>query len=233
VTNGSIRANGNTDAIFFIAKHLGSNKPLAPEGIKMATDIEAVERNLRSFYDFQDKVVVHVGAGGGQLIGYSEITRSVLAIDIDEKAASRLDESVREKGLSSKFEIKVADILSISTKADVVFFEFCLHEMSDPAKALRHAQTIAPNILVIDHHPDSRWAWYVLESEKAGRSWDAAREFNVIQEKSFDAEQYFPNYSDLLTKVGVMGDLAVSRISEFIDRSDITIKMKYAMALLK
>jgi hypothetical protein len=199
----------------------------------MATDIEAVERNLRSLYDFQDKAVVHVGAGGGQLIGYSEITRSVLAVDIDEEATSRLDTSVREKGLSHKFKIMVADILSISTEADVVFFEFCLHEMSDPGKALSHARSLAPDILVIDHHPDSQWAWYVLESEKAGRSWDEARKLNVTQEKSFDAEQYFSNYSDLSAKVGVMGDLAIARISDFVGKSNITIQMKYTIALLQ
>jgi SAM-dependent methyltransferase len=198
----------------------------------MGTDIGAVERNLKSFYDFQDKVVVHVGAGGGQLIGYSENARSVLAVDIDVEATSRLDESVRAKGLSSKFKIKVADILSISDEADVVFFELCLHEMPDPEEALKHAQSLATDILVIDHHPDSQWAWYVLESEKAGRSWDAVRKFNVIKEKSYDAEQYFSDYSDLLAKVEVMGDLAIARISEFVSKNSITIKMKYTIALL-
>lgn len=198
----------------------------------MATDIEAVENNLGSFYDFQDKVVVHVGAGGGQLIGYSELARSVLAVDIDKDAASRLYASVREKGLSHKFEIKVADILSISAEADVVFFEFCLHEMSDPGKALKHARSLAPEILVIDHHPDSQWAWYILESEKASRSCDAIRRFNVMREKSYNADQYFSNYSDLLEKVEVMGDLAIARISDFVGKSDITIKMKYTIALL-
>jgi 2-polyprenyl-3-methyl-5-hydroxy-6-metoxy-1,4-benzoquinol methylase len=54
----------------------------------MATDIGAIERNLQSFYDFQDKSVIHVGAGGGQLIGYAAITRSVLAIDIARKVSS-------------------------------------------------------------------------------------------------------------------------------------------------
>lgn len=198
----------------------------------MATDIDAVERNIRSFYDFKDKVVLHVGAGGGQLIRYSDITRSVLAIDIDENAVSRLDTAIREKGLSSKFKIKVADIISISTEADVVFFEFCLHEMSDPRKALQHAASIAPNILVIDHHPDSRWAWYVLESEKASRSWSAARNYTVLKEESYNAEQYFSNYSDLLKKVEVMGELAVDRIAAFFGKSNITIEMKYTMALL-
>ena len=37
----------------------------------MATDITQVSANLLSFYDFRDKVVVSVGAGGGQLIEYA------------------------------------------------------------------------------------------------------------------------------------------------------------------
>lgn len=197
----------------------------------MATDISIVEKNLRSFFDFHDKVVVHVGAGGGQLVGYSSITRSVLAVDIDKEAALHLDNSVREKGLSDKFKIEVADILSISAEADVVFFEFCLHEMPDPDRALKHARSLAPTILVIDHHPDSPWAWYVLESEKAARSWDAIRKFNIIQETSFHAEQYFTNYSELLTKVEVMGELAIERISDYFGKSNILIKMKYTIAL--
>lgn len=199
----------------------------------MATDIKAVEKNLRTFYDFEDKAVVHVGAGGGQLIGYSDITRSVLAIDIDEEAASQLETVVREKGLSSKFEIKVADVVSIFAKADVVFFELCLHEMPDPGKALEHARGLAPDILVIDHHPDSRWAWYILESEKAARSWGATRELHVIKEKTYDAEQYFSDYSELKAKVEVMGDLAVDRVADFIGKRDIIIDMKYTIALLK
>jgi len=198
----------------------------------MATDIEAVERNLRSFYDFHDKSVVHVGAGGGQLIGYSELARSVLAVDIDKDAASRLEAAIRERGLSQKFNIEVADILSISAEADVVFFELCLHEMSDPGKALKHARSLAPEILVIDHHPDSPWAWYVSESEKASRSWNAIRKLNIIQENSFNADQYFLNYSDLFKKVEVMGEIAIERISDFVGKSNITIKMKYTIALL-
>ncbi len=199
----------------------------------MATDIAAIENNITAFYDFRDKSVVHVGAGGGQLIGYSGITRSVLAIDIDKKAVSQLEAAVRKKGLSKKFRIEVADILSVTAEAEVVFFELCLHEMLDPLKALNHALTLAPEVLVIDHHPDSRWAWYILENEKARRSWDAIESLNVTMKRSYDAEQHFSDYTELLRKVEVMGDLAVKRISGFRGRSDITIDMKYAMALLK
>lgn len=205
---------------------------LSPGEEYMAADIDAIERNLRSFYDFQDKAVVHIGAGGGQLIGYADIARSVLAVDIDGETASRLQSIVLERGLSNKFNIEVADMLSISAEADVVFFELCLHEMLDPGKALAHACSFAPEIVVIDHHPDSRWAWYILESEKAERSWDAARKMKVIREKSYDAEQCFSNYSELLAKVEVMGEEAIARISEFIDKCDITVEMKYTLAIV-
>jgi SAM-dependent methyltransferase len=199
----------------------------------MATDIGAIERNLQSFYDFQDKSVIHVGAGGGQLIGYAAITRSVLAIDIDSAAISRLEESVREKGLEHRFKIEVADILLISAEADVVFFELCLHEMPDPGRALKHAYSLAPNILVIDHHPDSPWAWYVCEDKKAGRSWDEVRKFNIVREASFTATQHFDTYSALLAKVEVMGETAIERIADFVDTRNISIKMQYSIALIE
>jgi SAM-dependent methyltransferase len=199
----------------------------------MVTDIGAIERNLQSFYDFQDKSVVHVGAGGGQLIGYSAITRSVLAIDIDSAATSRLKEAVCEKGLEHRFKIEVADILSISSEADVVLFEFCLHEMPDPGRALKHAQRLAPKIFVIDHHPDSPWAWYVCEDEKAGRSWNEVRRFNIVREASFTADQHFDTYSDLFFKVKVMGETAIERIADFVGMNNISIKMQYTIALLE
>jgi hypothetical protein len=97
----------------------------------------------------------------------------------------------------------VADILSISQDADVVFFEFCLHEMSDPAKALKHAKGLAPNILLIDHHPDSPWGWCICEDTKVSWSWEEARRLNVIREVSYKVNQEFDSYSELLSKVEV------------------------------
>lgn len=199
----------------------------------MATDIADIERNLQSFFNFKDKSVVHVGAGGGQLIGYSSVTRSVLAVDIDADAASRLEKSVCEKGLSHLFKIEVADILSISQEADVVFLEFCLHEMSDPAKALKHAKSLAPNILLIDHHPDSPWGWYICEDRKASWSWEEARRLNVIREVSYKVNQEFDSYSELLSKVEIMGESAIDRISKFGNKNNIQIEMMYTIALLE
>ena len=55
----------------------------------MATDIAAILRDLESCYDFTRKSVIHVGAGGGQLIGYAGRTRNVLGVDPDTAAAER------------------------------------------------------------------------------------------------------------------------------------------------
>ena len=46
----------------------------------------------------------------------------------------------------------------------------------DPEAALRHARALAPETLVIDHAPESHWAWHTAETEKAamaGSSWAA------------------------------------------------------------
>ena len=52
----------------------------------MATDIAKVIANLASFYDFSNKSVVPVGAGGGQFIGYASDARHVVAVDPDTAA---------------------------------------------------------------------------------------------------------------------------------------------------
>jgi len=48
--------------------------------------------------------------------------------------------------VGSKFE-------DVAGSFDVVYFEFCLHEMHDPEKALIHAKKLAPDIVVFDHSP--------------------------------------------------------------------------------
>lgn len=199
----------------------------------MATDIEQIARNLETFYDFEGKSVIHVGAGGGHLIGYAARARSVLGVDSDEAAVAHLRTAIREKDLEDRFEVLVADFESVTTKADVVFFEFCLHEIIDPALALAHAMSLAPEILVLDHRPDSSWAWYTCETEKARRSWGAARELAVVREASYAAVQIFRDHAELSSKIQVLGEPAVSRIAEFAGQDDITIDMGYAAALLR
>ena len=105
----------------------------------MATDIGAILDNLTSFYDFSNKEVVHVGAGGGQLIGYAGNCRSVLGVDPDPDAVARLETALHEMGLEERFSVVQCEFATVSAEADVVFFEFCLREMEDPEAALDHA----------------------------------------------------------------------------------------------
>ena len=199
----------------------------------MATDIDAIVNNLSSFFDMKGKSVIHVGAGGGQFINYAFNVRRVVAVDPDPTAILLLKDAIQRSGLEDRFKVVQGEFSSLSTRADVVLFEFCLHEMDNPAEALRHAQSLAPEILILDHIPESPWAWYACDEKKAARSWAAVRELCVVREASFKATQYFPTYQQLLLKIGVLGEEAIARIQEFSEQEDIRIRMEYAMALLR
>ena len=198
----------------------------------MAADIAAIIRSIESCYDFTGKSVIHVGAGGGQFIGYAGKTRKVLGVDPDPAAVERLKQAVREKGLEDRFSALQGDILTLTARADVVFFEFCLHEIVDPRAALRHVRTLAPETLIVDPAPGSTWAWYLCEAEKAQRGWSAAEESRLALDKRFEGVQRFHDHAELLAKVQVLGECVIRRIEEFRDRRDFTIDMPYRVALL-
>jgi hypothetical protein len=199
----------------------------------MATDIDAIVRNLCSFYDMKERSVIHVGAGGGQLIGYALDTRSVLAVDPDPAAISSLEAAIKNYGLEDRFSVVHGEFSSVRAKADVIFFEFCLHEIDHPAGALSHALSLAPEILVLDQRPHSGWAWYTCEEKKTARSWAAVRQLSVVREVSFKATQYFDTYQQLRSKIQVLGDQAVGRIQEFAGLENIRIEMEYGIAQIR
>jgi SAM-dependent methyltransferase len=199
----------------------------------MATDIAKVLANLTSFYDFRNKSVVHVGAGGGQFIGYASDARHVLAVDPDANALEPLRAAIEKLGLGDRFTIRQARFESLSDPADVVFFEFCLHEMDDPEAALRHARTLAPETLVIDHAPESRWAWHTAETEKAARSWAAVERAGVSADQVFVGRQVFADVDALVTRVASLGEPAMSRARALGRATGIDIEMIYRVALLR
>jgi hypothetical protein len=198
----------------------------------VAIDIEAIIRNIESCFDFTEKSVIHVGAGGGQFVGYASRARKVLGVDPDSGAVERLKNVVHEKGLEGRFSVLQGDILSVVARADVVFFEFCLHEIEDPRSALRHARTLAPETLVIDPAPGSSWAWYLCEAEKVRRGWAAAEELPLALDRRFEGTQYFHDHAELLAKVQVLGEAVIRRVQEFAGRTNFTIDMPYRVALL-
>jgi ubiquinone/menaquinone biosynthesis C-methylase UbiE len=198
----------------------------------MAADIGAILRNIESCYDFTGRSVIHVGAGGGQFVGYAGRARKVLGVDSEAEAVERLKAAIREKGLEGRFAAVHGDFLSVTTRADVVFFEFCLHEIVDPRAALRHARTLAPEILIADHAPGSAWSWYLCEAEKVQRGWTAVEESPLALDRRFEAVQRFHDHAELLAKVRVLGECVIRRNEEFRERRDFTIDMPYRVALL-
>jgi hypothetical protein len=199
----------------------------------MATDIAKVIANLTSFYDFRNKSVVHVGAGGGQFVGYASDARHVVAVDPDAAALEPLRAAIDRLGLGNRFTVRQARFESLSDQADVVLFEFCLHEMDDPDAVLRHARTLAPETLVIDHAPESQWAWHTAETEKAARSWAAVERAGVSADRAFVGRQLFPDVDALVARLASLGEPAVSRARALGNATGIDIEMIYRVALLR
>lgn len=127
----------------------------------MATDNKRIVKNLSEFYDFNNQTIIIVGAGGGQFIAYGYMSKKVYAIDNNEPSLYKLKNKLLQTKISDKFTLIYSDFCHTNLIGEVVFFEFCLHEMKDPVTALKHAQTMAPNILIADHWPGSEWAYMV------------------------------------------------------------------------
>jgi tRNA G37 N-methylase Trm5 len=199
----------------------------------MAADLVEILENLNSFHSVAGQTVVHVGAGGGQFIDYSAVATSVVAIDSDAAAVAALTEAVQTKGLVDRVRVVHVEFESFVGNADIFVFEFCLHEMADPAAALLHARACARQTLIMDHSPESAWAWYLDETEKATRSWRAVEELGVERQADFDAVQRFADYAELVDKVRILGEPALTRIREFEGRRDIEIPMAYRAALVE
>lgn len=197
----------------------------------MATDYGLLTENLRRFYDFTDKVVLYVGAGGRQLLDPSFKTRKLIAIDQNAESLQELEANVAAKSmlnvdvLASRFE-------DITVRGDVVYFEFCLHEMANPEKALRQARTLAPDAVVFDHLPDSEWVFYGAEEDNVRLSAAAMERFGIRRREEFSTEQRFQDHADLLAKVSVQGPVAIERAQRFADATNIVIPMRYGLALL-
>lgn len=198
----------------------------------MAVDIARIVADLLEFYDFSDRLVLSVGAGGGQLAEYGRRARRVLAVDRDARALGVLASRVRELGLHHRFILRHADLLAVEDPVDVVLFELSLHEMPDPGLALDHALRLAPEVVVLEHSPGSPWAFQVLEEGKVELAWRAVRRRNPSRVRHHGLEHRFDTHRELLDRVGCQGEEAVRRAERFRDRTGISIPVGYGLALL-
>lgn len=198
----------------------------------MTTDYSKLTENLHRFYDFGDKVVLFIGAGGKQLLSPATRTRKMIAVDKNADALRELQDNVVAKSLQNSVQVIVADFEEVTTNADVIYFEFCLHEMDDPEKALRHAKSLAPDVVVYDHSPGSEWIYYGAEEDKVAHSSAVMERFGIRRKQKFQAEQRFADYEELLAKVSPQGSLAIERAQRFAGMTNIAIPMSYELNLV-
>lgn len=199
---------------------------------RLATDYAKLTENLCRFYDFAGKVVLFVGAGGRQLLDPSARARKLIAIDKDVAALQELKANIAAKGLQDSVEVVAGDFAEINVHGDAVYFEFCLHEMDDPEKALVHGKSLAPDIVVYDHSAGSEWIYYGAEEDKVAHSSALIERFGIRRREKYEAEQRFANFDELIAKVSPQGPLAIERARRFEGTTDIVIPMSYELNLL-
>jgi ubiquinone/menaquinone biosynthesis C-methylase UbiE len=198
----------------------------------LATDYGKLTENLQHFYDFTGKVVLFVGAGGRQLLDSSIRTKKLIAIDENAQSLKELEANIAAKGMQDSVQVVGSRFEDVAARADVVYFEFCLHEMDDPQQALSHARALAPDMVVFDHLPGSEWVFYGAEEDKVRRSGEAMERFGVRRRETFRTEQRFRDYDELLAKVSVQGATAIDRAQRFAGSTNIVIPMTYELVLL-
>jgi len=173
-----------------------------------------------------------VGVGGGQLPDPASTAKKLIAIDRDREALDKLRATIDASGARDSIEVVCASFEDVRLSGDVAYFEFCLHETTDPEQALTHARTVAPDIIVYDHLPDSPWSFHAAEEDKVRRSAEAMERFGVRRRQIFSTVQRFRNHDELLAKIRVQGPLAIQRAERFIGATNIVIPMSYGLALL-
>jgi tRNA A58 N-methylase Trm61 len=198
----------------------------------MVIDIQRIIQSLTAVYDPSGRTIIVVGGGGGQFIEYGRRAAHVLALDSDAEAIRLLRENLEKAGLEDTFTPILGDFYESGLKGDAVLFEFCLHEMSDPKAAIRHAQTMAPDIIVIDHWPDSEWSYYTAEDEKVRVSWEALESFPLKKKQSYQLVRLFNDYDELYLKLKDQGEISRARIEKFRSQRSIAIPFTYGIAVI-
>jgi hypothetical protein len=197
----------------------------------MPTDLTLIEETLQAFYDFSDKTVITIGAGGGGILEYARRARFVIAVDTDADAIDRLTTRVRACGLSGRFFMFHGDVMSLYLSGDVVLFEFSLHEMSDARAVLEHARTLAPEIVLMEHAPGSPWSWFAGEEDGVKECWAAVPSSAICRQRNIDAVQQFQGFAEVQMRLRDHRTRD-ARIARFRDEAPISIPMPCRIALL-
>ena len=198
----------------------------------MAADYELLTKKLGEFYDFSGKVVLLVGAGHRQLLDPSIEIRKLIAVDKDRAALEEFEKKIAAHGRQSSVEVIHGEFEKVTSHGDVIYFEFCLHEMADPFFSLKHAKTLAPEVVVFDHSPASEWVYYGAEEDQVRRSSLATKDFGIKRHSSFVTAQRFGAYSELVSKMSAQGPLAFQRIGRYSGATNFVVPMVCELAVL-
>jgi len=120
----------------------------------------------------------------------------------------------------------------VRPRGDVVLFEFCLHLLPDPEHALAHASQLAPDVVVLDHAPGSRWMWCAAEETGVAAAWTAVLGRNVRRTIDVSATQRFADFPELEARLAAQPPASRERIASHRGQQDISIDMPYRLALL-
>jgi SAM-dependent methyltransferase len=206
---------------------------LAPRYTRpVATDVADIVSRLTAFYDFTDRTIVAVGAGGGQLAEYARGAARVIAVDPDVAAMDRLRAAVDAKGLIERYTFLRDDFRAVRPRGDVVLFEFCLHLLPDPECALVHASQLAPDVVVLDHAPGSQWMWCASEESGVAEAWSAVARRDLRRTLDVRATQRFRDFSELEARLAAQPSPSGERIVTHRGQRDIAIDMPYRLALI-
>jgi hypothetical protein len=191
-----------------------------------------LKANLTRFYDFEGKAALYVGAGGGQLLDPASGVRKLVAIDSDAGSLKGFRKEAKTKWAGIPIQFVPRGFESVDLRADVVYFEFCLHEMARPIKVLGHAHSLAPDIVVMDHLPQSEWIFYGAEEAQVLRSNKAVETFGIRRRETFTTEQRFKDYQELSARLAEAGKKSLQRSLTLKGAKDIRIQMDYGLFLL-
>jgi hypothetical protein len=198
----------------------------------LTVDLRQLRLNLHHFYDFTNKTVLFVGAGGQQVFDMAVKAKKIVAIDQNDDALKELKTRIPACGPPEPVEVIASRFTDLESSGDVVYFEFCLHEMTEPYRSLTHARGLSPDIVVFDHLPGSVWSFYAAEEKSVRRSMEAMQRFGIRRHATFSIEQQFKTHAELDAKLGAQGTVAARRAQRFRGATDIVIPMDYQLALL-
>lgn len=198
----------------------------------MVVDRSELTANLQGFYDFEGKSALCVGAGGGLILDPSSGVARVVAVDRDAGALQKFRAESKAKWAGVPLRFIPRKFETVNVRSDVVYFEFCMHMMDDPHKALQHARSIAPDIIVMDHRPGSKWVYYWAGEEEVLRSTKALESFGVRRQKEFVAEQRFKDWEAFAARLSGEGEESRRRVLELKGAEEVHMRMDYGLYLL-